>query len=81
MFRKSYSLDQSFMFQFVFEAKLEKAKAGRQGEGYNFGNGTSIWSVVNNDARMFENINIMGSTENPADAHVKNIVVRTKRGI
>jgi len=67
--------------KFVFEAKLEKAKTGRQGQWYNFGNGTSIWSVVNNDARMFENINIMGSTENPADAHVKNIVVRTKRGI
>lgn len=65
--------------KFVFEAKFEKAGAGRDG-WINFGNGTSTWSVVNNDARMFENINIMGSLGDPADAYVRNIVVKTKPG-
>ena len=61
---------------------MEKAVEGRNA-WMNFSNGTSIWSVVNNDARMFENINIMGSGGNngPADAYVKNIVVRTGLGI
>ena len=61
---------------------MEKAVKGRNA-WVNFSNGTSIWSVVNNDARMFENINIMGSGGNgvPADAYVKNIVVRTGLGI
>merc|ERR1712142_624879 len=55
--------------KFVFEAKFEKARAGRDG-WINFGNGTSMWSTVNNDARMFENVNIMGSVGDPADANV-----------
>jgi len=68
--------------KFVFEAKMEKAVEGRNA-WMNFSNGTSIWSVVNNDARMFENINIMGSGghNGPADAYVKNIVVKTGHGI